>query len=91
MPTNPQGHLLICTFSSEGHLQIVTGMREMCEDNAECVVPSTVCRDGICQCEQGFILSADNSQCYGNRSVLPVNLLYAVTELNLHTKVLSYV
>ena len=59
----------------------------MCEDNAECVVPSTVCSAGICQCEPGFILSEDNSQCNGNWFVLPVDLLYAITELNLGTKV----
>jgi len=59
----------------------------MCEENAECVVPLTVCSDGICQCEQGFIPRADNSQCQGNEFVLHVDFLYAVTELNLCTKV----
>jgi hypothetical protein len=82
---------MVCMFSSEGPLKIVTAMGGMCEDDAECVVPLTACRNGICECEEGFIHSADNSQCYGNRFVLPVNLLYAITELNLHTRILSYV
>jgi hypothetical protein len=74
-------------FSSEGHLRIVTGLSEMCEENAECVVPSAVCSEGVCQCEPSFVPSADYSHCNGNRFVLPVDLPYAATELNLRTKV----
>lgn len=39
------------------------GLGEMCEDNAECVVPSAVCSEGRCECEPSFTASADNSQC----------------------------
>lgn len=41
------------------------GLGEWCEENAECVVPSAVCSEGICQCERGFIPSADNA-CNGD-------------------------
>jgi hypothetical protein len=63
----------------------------MCEDNAECVIPSAVCSEGRCECEPSFIPSADSSQCNGNWFVLPVDLLYAVIELNLRTNVKLYV
>lgn len=39
------------------------GLGEMCDNNDQCVVSSAVCSAGICQCEPGFIRSADNSQC----------------------------
>jgi len=44
----------------------VTGLGEMCEETAECAVPSAVCSAGTCRCGPAFSPSEDNSRCIGN-------------------------
>ncbi|XP_021932926.1 prion-like-(Q/N-rich) domain-bearing protein 25 isoform X2 [Zootermopsis nevadensis] len=42
------------------------GLGGMCEDNAECAVPSAVCSAGICSCGSGLIPDDDNTMCTGD-------------------------
>jgi hypothetical protein len=45
--------------------RFVTELGEMCEDTAECVVPSAVCTAGTCRCGPGLSPSEDNTKCTG--------------------------